>query len=65
MMSNPSRIQTWIVDGQLLTNRPKAFAKNFELPKAAPVDGLTRVSQKFGKMKPRTAARDNNSDHSE
>lgn len=58
-MDNQSNIQVWIVNGQLLTNRPHVFVKNFDLPKTAPVDGLTRVSHGLGKITTRTKTRDN------
>ena len=52
-MSNQPKIQVWIIDGQLLTNRPRVFARNFDLPKTAPVDGLTRVSHRLAKLRPK------------
>lgn len=45
MSASTASVEIHIVDGQLLTNRPDVFAKNFEIPETAPVDGLTRVSQ--------------------
>ena len=51
-MDNPSKVQIWIINGQLLTNRPNAFAKSFDLPRTGSVDGLTRVSHRLAKMKP-------------
>lgn len=43
-MSIKPKVEIHIVNGRLLTNRPEVFAKNFEFPETAPVDGLTRVS---------------------
>lgn len=46
------RTQVWFVNGQLVTNNPAAFAKNFDLPETASVDGLHRVSHRLKKPKP-------------
>lgn len=49
-MSALPPVQVWIVNGQLLTNRPDVFAGAFAMPEAAPVDGLTRVSHRAKEM---------------
>ncbi len=39
------RTKIWFDDnGNLMTNNPSAFAKEFDLPVSASVDGLRRVS---------------------
>lgn len=52
-MSGLPPVKVWIENGQLLTNRPDVFSRQFEMPQAASVDGLSRVSHKtkdiFGK----------------
>jgi len=46
-------VKVWIVDGQLLTNRPDVFENQFELPETASVDGMSRVSQRIEDIKRR------------